>query len=148
MRGLPLSDQDRVDALVLSALLRASVRVLGPWSLGLMLLAFVCGVSSSLSAGVAGLLGLVLLCGLSAQYFSFRLLLDESLFDQLGHGHVPSLTALDVALTRLGLRIEPLHERTLDERLSGTRSLLYRNVVLVLLQTAAVFLLLFFQGVL
>jgi len=148
MSDLPLSEQERADALVLSALLRAGVRTLGAWSVGLMLLAFVIGVAWSLSFALAGLWGLVLLCGLVAQYFLFRLVLDERLFHQLGHGHLPSLTALDTALTRLGLRAELLHERAWTERLRGARSLLYRYVFLVLLQTAAALLALFFQGVL
>ncbi|GAB4090381.1 hypothetical protein [Hydrogenophaga soli] len=148
MKGMAFGEQERVDALVLSALLHTSVRALGALSLGLTLLAFVCRVAWSPSIGVACLFGLVLLCGLGALYFLFRLLLDERLFDQLGHGHIPSLPVLDAALTRLGLRSESLHERTWSERLCGTRSLLYRCAFLVLLQTAAALLIIFSQGVL
>ena len=148
MSALPLGEQERADALVLSALLRASARTLGAWSLALMLLAFVLNVVWLPSFGGTCLWGLMLLCGCVAQYFLFRLLLDERLFHQLGHGHLPSLTALDIALTRLGLRAESLHERAWSDRLRGARSLLRRFAAVVLLQTALALLALFLRGIL
>jgi len=134
----PLGEQERADALALSALLRASLRTLGTWSLGLSLLAVVVGVAwPPASWAAAGLWGVVLLCGLLERYLGFRLALDERLFHQIGHGHMPSPHALDGALARLGLRAEPLTERPWSDRLRGTRHLLQRHLALVLLQTAA-----------
>lgn len=145
MSALPISDQERADALALSTLLHASLRTLGTWSLGLSLLAVLVGVAwppSSLT--VAGLWALVLLCGLMERYLGFRLALDERLFHQLGHGHMPGLHALDGALARLGLRQNALSERPWSDRLRGTRNLLQRHLALVLLQTAAALASLFF----
>jgi len=146
----PLSEQERADALALSALLRASVRTLGPWSLGLSLVAvLVCLAWPPTSPVVAGLWALVLLCGLIERYFAFRLALDERLFHQLGHGHMPGLRALDTSLAHLGLRKGPVSElptaeRPLSDRLRGARQLLHRHLALVLLQTTAALVTLIF----
>ncbi len=143
--ALPISEQERADALTLSALLRASLRTLGTWSLGLSLLAVLVGVAwPPPSLAGAGLWALVLLCGLMERYFAFRLALDERLFHQLGHGHLPSLQALDTSLAHLGLRQSVLPERPWSDRLRGTRHLLQRHLALVLLQTAAALASLFF----
>lgn len=143
--ALPISEQERADALALSALLRASARTLGTWSLGLSLLAVLVGVAwPPSSLAVAGLWALVLLCGLVERYFAFRLTLDERLFHQLGHGQMSSLQALDTSLARLGLRQSVLPERPWSDRLRGTRHLLQRHLALVLLQTAAALAALFF----
>ncbi|OOG87301.1 hypothetical protein B0E41_04230, partial [Hydrogenophaga sp. A37] len=132
--ALPISEQERADALALSALLRASLRTLGTWSLGLSLLAVVVGVAwASPTGAVGGLWALVLLCGLMERYFAFRLALDERLFHQVGHGHMPSLQALDTSLARLGLRQNALPERPWSARLLGARRLLQRHLALVLL---------------
>lgn len=145
-----MGEQERADALALSALLCASVRILGTWSLGLSLLAIlVCVAWPPTSPGPASLWALALLCGLIERYFAFRLTLDERLFHQLGHGHMPGLQALDTALAHLGLRKEPVSEHPTDERpmsdrLQGTRQLLHRHLVLVLLQTTAALLTLLF----
>jgi len=139
----PLVEQDRADALALSALLGASVRALGFWSLGLSLFAIVvCVAWPPPSLAATGLWALVLLCGLIERYFVFRLALDERLFHQLGHGLMPGLQALDTSLTHLGLRKGPVSElptaeRPLSDRLRGTRQLLHQHLALVLLQTAA-----------
>lgn len=141
----PMGEQERADALALAALLRASLRSLGTWSLGLSLLAIVVDVAwRPSSLAVAGLWALVLLCGLVERYFAFRLTLDERLFHQLGHGQMSSLHALDTALTRLRLRQSALSERPWSDRVRGARHLLQRHVALVLLQTAAAMASLFF----
>ena len=132
------SEQQRADALVLCALLRASGRSLGHWSVGLSLLALAGLVAvQPPSAGVQALWGLVVLAGLLERYLAFRLALDERLFHLLGRGQLPSLTALDGALHRLGLRAQLLTERPWNERLHGARRLVVRHAFLVLLQTAA-----------
>lgn len=140
-----MGDQERADALALAALLRASLRTLGPWSLGLSLLAVLVGVAwPPPSLAVSGLWALVLLCGLMERYLGFRLALDERLFHQLGHGHMPGLHALDTSLARLGLRQSAVPERPWSDRLRGSRRLLQRHLALVLLQTAAALASLFF----
>jgi hypothetical protein len=141
----PMGEQERADALVLSALLRASLRTLGTWSQGLSLLAVLVSLAwPPSSLAVACLWVLVLLCGLLERYAAFRLALDVHLFHQLGHGHLPGLQALDTSLARLGLRQSPLPERPWGDRLLGTRRLLHRYLALVLLQTAAALTSLFF----
>lgn len=141
----PMGEQERADALALAALLRASLRTLGTWSLGLSLLAVLVGAAwPPPSLAVGGLWVLVLLCGLMERYFGFRLALDERLFHQLGHGHMPSLHALDTSLSHLGLRQSAVPERPWSDRLRGTRNLLQRHLALVLLQTAAALASLFF----
>lgn len=146
----PLDEQERADALVLAALLRASVRTLGPWSLGLSLLAaLVCVAWPPTSLVGASGWALVLLCGLIGRYLVFRLALDERLFCQLGEGRMPCLQALDTSLAHLGLRKESVSEhppavRPMSDRLRGTRRLLRWHLVLVLLQTAAALVTLFF----
>ncbi len=143
MSQQPMNEQERADALALSALLRASVQTLGAWSLGLSLLAMLgCVAWPPSSLAVAALWAGVLLCGLMERYFAFRLALDERLFHQLGHGHMPGLQALDTSLAHIGLRKGPVTdhpstERSLSDRLRGTRQLLHRHLALVLLQTTA-----------
>lgn len=138
MKSLQTSEQQRADALVLCALLRAGLLSLGHWSVGLSLLALAGLVAvQPPSARVQALWGLVVLAGLLERYFAFRLALDERLFRSLGRGHLPSLTALDGALHRLGLRAQPLTERPWNERLHGARQLVVGHAFLVLLQTAA-----------
>lgn len=138
MNTQQISEQERADALALAALLRASVRTLGAWSLGLSLLALVASVGwPSPSLWVTGLWGGVLLCGLVERYFAFRLAFDERLFHQLGRGHMPSLHVLDASLARLGLRAGATATRAWSDRLRGTQVLLRRHAALVLLQTAA-----------
>ena len=140
-----MGEQERADALALSALLHASVRTLGTWSLGLSLLAVLVGVAwLPASWAAAGLWGVVLLCGLMERYFAFRLVLDERLFHQLGRGDMPSPHALDASLAHLGLRQSALPERPWSDRLRGTCNLLQRHLALVLLQTAAALASLFF----
>lgn len=140
-----MGEQDRADALAISALLRSGVFTLGTLSLGLSLLAVVVGVAwSAPSDMAASLWWVVLLCGLVERYFAFRLTLDERLFHQLGHGSIPSLQVLDTSLIQLGLRKSTLSERPWRDRLRGTRSLLRQHVFLVLLQTAAALASLFF----
>ncbi|MFC3684594.1 hypothetical protein [Hydrogenophaga luteola] len=146
----PLDEQERADALVLAALLRSSVRTLGPWSLGWSLLAaLVCVVWPPISLVGASGWALVLLCGVIERYLVFRLALDERLFCQLGQGQMPCLQALDTSLAHLGLRKESVSEhppavRPMGDRLRGTRHLLRWHLVLVVLQTAAALATLFF----
>jgi hypothetical protein len=131
-----MNEQERADALALSALLRASLHTLSGWSLGLGLLAIlVCVTWPPSSLATTILWALVLLCGLTERYFVFRLMLDERLFLQLGHGHIAGLQALDTSLAHIGLRKAPLTERPLSDRMLGARSLLQRHLALVLLQT-------------
>lgn len=140
-----INEQQRAEALALCALLRASLRTLGTWSLCLSMLAVAVGLySQTASQAVTALWALVLLSGLMERYVAVRLALDEQLFHQLGHGRMPSLQALDDSLARLGLLKSPLTVRPWGDRLSGTRSLLRRHVFLVLLQTAAALVSLFF----
>ncbi|WP_374643178.1 hypothetical protein [Hydrogenophaga sp.] len=139
----PLDEQERTDALVLAALLRASVRTLGAWSMGLSLLsALVCVAWLPISPVAIGGWALVMLCGLIERYFAFRLVLDERLFIQMGQGQMSCLLVLDASLASLGLRKGPVSGglpavRPLSDRLRGAHHLLRRHLVLVLLQTAA-----------
>lgn len=145
MNQQPLDQQERADTLALSALLRASVRTFGWWSLGLSLLALlVCVVWSPSSLAVTGLWALVLLCGLMERYFAFRLVLDERLFHQLGCGRMPHLSALDTSLSNLDLRQDSSTQRPLSDRMRGARGLIKRHLILVLLQTTAALATLFF----
>lgn len=148
MSALPLGEQERADALVLSALLRTGVHLLGWWSLGMLLLTIAMGLASPATFGETCLWGLVLLWGVFAQYLLFRLVFDAFLFYQLGHGHMANLMLLDTALARLGLRTKSLPERAWIDRLRGARGLLLRYAFVVLLQTVAVFGVLIFQGIL
>lgn len=132
----------RADALVLSAVLHASVRVLGPWSLGLSLAAVglvaLVSVSSGLVLAVA-MSGGVLLLGLIERYLAFRLALDQRLFAALGNGGLPDLTTMDVALAQIGLRKAPKTVRSWRQRVQGTRGLVKCHAVVVALQTVFLF---------
>jgi hypothetical protein len=142
-----LGEQERSDALVLSALMRASVRAVGVWSLGQSLFAVLVGAVFERSLAVTSLGALVLVCGVVERYYAFRLCLDERLFDQLGQGHLPNAHAMDASMVGLGLlRNQTLPERQWSDRLRGARNLLRRHLALVLLQTAAVIASLFIQG--
>lgn len=147
----PLGVQERADALALAALLRASLRALGVWSLGLSWLAVFVLMQMPVerfSGAPVGVVcwALVLLSGLMERYVAFRLSLDERLFQQLGHGQMPQLQALDTALAHLGLRKPAAAVRSLADRLRGARQLVHRHVVLVLLQTVATLASLIFLG--
>lgn len=135
----PLSVQERADALGVAALLSASLRVVGIWSVGLSVLAFLVLVIRAPSVQVVmGCWVLVLLLGLMERYMAFRLALDERLFQQLGCGQLENLQSLDTALAHLGLRKQAVADRPFADRLLGTRSLLRQHLALVLVQIAAV----------
>lgn len=75
----------------------------------------------------------VVLLGLAERVLALRLDFDARLFDALADGRLPTFTALDAALSGLGLRpAGPL--RALPDRIKGTQRLLRLHWLMTLLQ--------------
>lgn len=126
----------RADALVMSALLQASVRILGPWSLGLALVSMLFMLLSGSGEPMGALLGAgVLLLGMVERYLAFRLALDIRLFAALASGDLAGVAALDAALVHVGLRRAPAAPRAWGDRLRGTRWLVKCHALIAVSQT-------------
>lgn len=145
----PLPDASwQAEALVLHALLRASLRSLGPCAMACSLLALWwlsrgLGTPGAASAGWLA----VLVAGLCERYLALRLALDETLFRQLGTQQLADLPALDQALARLGLRAAAGVPRDWPSRRQGAKRLWQGYVLLVVLQVLAVIVIVFFEVV-
>lgn len=136
------------EALVLHALLRASLRILGPCAMACSLLALLCLLGGMTTPGVASAGWLaVLLAGFCERYLALRLALDETLFRQLGTQQLADLPALDQALAQLGLRAAAAVPRDWPSRRQGAKRLWQGYVLLVVLQVCAVIVIVFFQVV-
>jgi uncharacterized membrane protein YuzA (DUF378 family) len=133
MNAGEVSDDIQADSLVLAALLHASVGTLGWWSLACSVLAAVALLLGAASTLVHLIWSAVLLAGIGERYMLFRLTLDQRLFQQLGERRMPSLSALDAGLERLGLR--RAQPRVWTDRIRGTLSLFRWHLRTVVLQT-------------
>ena len=82
--------------------------------------------------------GAVAIIGIFERYMALRLRLDVGLFDGLASGAIPSLSTLDVALQKLGLRhASDTHApRLLADRVNGARQLMQRHGIAVACQSA------------
>ncbi len=138
-----LTSQERADALVLSAVLRANVLTFGAWSLVLSTVALVMGAVQLMQPGLPvqpfGVVRWlpVLLIGLVNGYWVFRLQLDRQLFLQLGVRQLEGLHAMDNALGHLGLRKSTTPNRSWADRVQGTCQLMRQHCIVVLVQTLA-----------
>lgn len=139
MNDAPHTDGERrADAQLLTAMLGASVRVLGPWSLVISALALAALVWRPSAQPWPWPWLLVLAAGVGERYLAWRLALDERLFALLGRGDLGGLEALDGALQRLGLRrADPAAPRPWLSRVRGTQRLLRAHLLVALLQTTA-----------
>lgn len=147
MSGVPDTPW-RAEALLLHALLQASLRSLGPCAMACSLLALLWLLSGMATPGPISSLWLaVLAAGLCERYLALRLALDDTLFRQLGTQQMPDLPALDQALARLGLRAATTVPRDWPSRLRGTKRLWRAYVVVVLLQVLAVIVIVLFEVV-
>lgn len=141
MNDAPHTDGERrADAQLLTAMLGASGRVLGPWSLVVSALALAALVWRPSAQPWPWLWLPVLAAGVGERYLAWRLALDERLFSLLGRGDPGSLEALDGALQRLGLRRADAVPRPWLPRVRGTQRLLRAHLLVVLLQTTALLL--------
>jgi hypothetical protein len=133
-----VNDADRATCSALAGLLRAA-GVLAAWSFALTAIsALVLALTlRSLPNTPSMAFGAVAILGALERYFAFRLRLDRALFDDLAHGTIASLDALDQALGRLGLRAAAsTTTRPLVDRVQGTRQLLQRHAIVVACQSA------------
>ena len=132
-----MTDPDRALCAATASLLRAT-GVVAAWGLALSGIAF--GVLAltgrSLSTTSCMGFGAVVIIGVLERYLALRLRLDIGLFDSLADGRVASLSALDGALQRLGLRLAPETPRSLDDRVMGTRQIVQRHGIAVACQSA------------
>ena len=135
----PLGPQERTDALVMAALLRATVRVLGVWSLGSSLLALVALALTQPTGWLLTPWWTVVMLGLLERYLALRLALDQSLFERLGCGQVVDGPSLDLGLTHAGLRARPAAARPWMDRILGARGLHRQYLLAVVLQASALF---------
>lgn len=138
------NDNDRALCAATASLLRAT-RVVSYWGFALSSIAGVVLGLTLRSLSMTSTMGFsaVALLGVLERYFALRLALDVGLFDGLASGHVASLSSLDGALQRLGLRRPPADganksgsTRPLDDRVLGTRLLMQRHGIVVACQTA------------
>jgi hypothetical protein len=74
---------------------------------------------------------IVLLLALAERYCALRLRFDRGLYADLGSGRIATLTALDSALSALGLRKTAVPPRTLASRIQGTQRLWLAHTVVV-----------------
>lgn len=133
-----LNERERAEALVIFALIDADLKTLGFWSIALSLLSMGVWVAFPMVLWwVSGLWATVALLGLVERYLAFRLALDRQLFLQLGRGDMSHLTRLDAALAQTGLRSNASLDRPWTDRLHGTRSLVRRHLIVVVVQTLA-----------
>ena len=135
-----LEPQERTDALVMAALMRATVRVLGAWSLGTSLLAL--GALAFTQPTTGWLLmpwWAVVALGVLERYLALRLSLDQGLFERLGCGQVADESSLDVGLAHADLRARPATARPWRDRILGARGLHRQYLLVVVLQAVALF---------
>lgn len=132
-----MTDHERALCTATARLLEAA-SVIAAWGLGLSLIAI--GVlaltARSLSMLSCMSFGAVAIIGIFERYMALRLRLDVGLFDGLASGAIPSLSTLDVALQKLGLRHSPDAPRALADRVQGARQLMQRHGIAVACQSA------------
>lgn len=72
------------------------------------------------------------------RYLALRIRFDAGLFADLASGRIDDLAALDAGLSALGIGKDKPSQRTLDDRLQGSRRLWRRHALIVGLQAASV----------
>ena len=135
-----MTDHERALCTATARLLQAA-SVIAAWGLGLSLIAI--GVLALTGRSLSMLscmgFGAVAIIGIFERYMALRLRLDVGLFDGLASGAIPSLSTLDVALQKLGLRRaseSPDAPRALADRVQGARQLMQRHGIAVACQSA------------
>lgn len=132
-----MTDHERALCTATARLLQA-VGAIAAWGLGLSLVAI--GVLALTGRSLSMLscmgFGAVAAIGLFERYMALRLRLDAGLFDGLASGAIPSLSTLDMALQKLGLRQAPDAQRALADRVQGARQLMQRHGIAVACQSA------------
>jgi hypothetical protein len=135
-----MTDHERALCTSTARLLQAA-GVIAAWGLGLSLVSL--GVLALTGRSLSMLscmgFGAVAIIGIFERYMALRLRLDVGLFDGLASGAIPSLSTLDVALQKLGLRQAPEASeapRALADRVQGARQLMQRHGIAVACQSA------------
>jgi len=135
-----MTDHERALCTATARLLQAGSVIAG-WGLGLSLVSL--GVLALTGRSLSMLscmgFGAVAIIGVFERYMALRLRLDVGLFDGLASGTIPSLSTLDVALQKLGLRHAseaPEAQRALADRVQGARQLMQRHGIAVACQSA------------
>ncbi len=135
-----MTDHERALCTATARLLQAA-GVIAAWGMGLSLIAL--GVLALTGRSLSMLscmgFGAVAVIGIFERYMALRLRLDVGLFDGLASGAIPSLSTLDVALQKLGLRHSPDATdapRALADRVQGARQLMQRHGIAVACQSA------------
>lgn len=135
-----MTDHERALCTATARLLQAA-SVIAAWGLGLSLVAL--GVLALTGRSLSMLscmgFGAVAIIGVFERYMALRLRLDVGLFDGLASGAIPSLSTLDVALQKLGLRHSTEASdapRALADRVQGARQLMQRHGIAVACQSA------------
>ncbi|MCU4118394.1 hypothetical protein [Variovorax sp. N23] len=132
-----MTDHERALCTATARLLQAA-SVIAAWGLGLSLISI--GVLALTGRSLSMLscmgFGAVAIIGIFERYMALRLRLDVGLFDGLASGAIPSLSTLDVALQKLGLRHSPDAPRALADRVQGARQLMQRHGIAVACQSA------------
>jgi hypothetical protein len=136
-----MNDQDRALCAATAHLLRAAGAV-ATCGLALTLIAVAVLALTARSLSLLSCMGFgaVAVIGVLERYLTVRVRLDAGLFDGLAGGGIASLSVLDGALERLGLRFASNAPRQLDERVALARQLMQRHATTVACQ-AAMFLL-------
>ena len=131
-----MSDVDRALCAATARLLQAA-RVPAAWGLALSVVAIavlaLTGRSLPMLSAMA--FGGAALLGLPERYLAFRLYFDAGLFKDLAVGAITSLSDLDNALHRLGLRPATGPSRALEDRVAGARRLLQHHGITVACQS-------------
>ena len=143
-----MTDHERALCTATARLLQAG-GVIAAWGLGLSLVSLGVLALTGRSLSMLSIMGFgaVAIIGVLERYMALRLRLDVGLFDGLASGAIPSLSTLDVALQKLGLREPPNAPRDLVDRARGARQLMQRHGVAVACQSAMFLLALLTQDV-
>jgi hypothetical protein len=135
-----MTDHERALCTATARLLQAA-GVIAAWGVGLSLVSL--GVLALTGRSLSMLscmgFGAVAIIGIFERYMALRLRLDVGLFDGLASGAIPSLSTLDVALQKLGLRSSPEASdapRALADRVHGAQQLMQRHGIAVACQSA------------
>ena len=131
-----MNDMDRALCSATARLLQAN-RIAAVWGLALSVLAIAVLALTGRSLPLLSALGFgaVALVGVLERYLAFRLYFDAGLFKDLAGGAIASLSDLDSAPQRLGLRPATGQPRALDDRVAGARQLLGRHAIAVACQS-------------
>ncbi len=133
----PLDAADRACCATMARWLEAS-STLGALALGCAVVAALGTLAHAWRDAALGFALLALALTPAERYLALRIRFDAGLFADLASGRIEDLDALDAGLAGIGVGKGRQSQRTLDDRLHGSRRLWRRHALSVGLQAASV----------